>query len=87
MGGVPAVSKARRRIERLRGVQFCRRALEIRSEDSAPALIRPHGFGGNLELFVPDGFWFGRAGGTGEAFCCVGGVGLRRALPAPAKEP
>ena len=62
MGDVPAVSNARRRIERLRGVQFCRRALEIRSENSAPALIRPHGFGGNLGLFVPDVFWFGRAG-------------------------
>ena len=37
-------------------------ALEIRSEVSAPALIRPHGFGGNLELFVPDDFRFGRAG-------------------------
>ena len=59
---VPAVSRARRRIERLRGVQFCRRALEIRSEDSAPALIRPHGFGGNLGLFIPDVFQFGRAG-------------------------
>ena len=39
-----------------------RRALEIRSEDSAPALIRPHGFAGNLGLFVPDVFRFGRAG-------------------------
>ena len=39
-----------------------RRALEIRSEGSAPALIRPHSFGGNLGLFVPDVFRFGRAG-------------------------
>ena len=38
---VPAVSRARRRIERLRGVQFCRRALEIRSEVSAPARLVP----------------------------------------------
>ena len=34
--GVPAVSMARRRIERLRGVQFCRRTMEIRSEVSRP---------------------------------------------------
>ena len=38
---VPAVSRARQRIERLRGVQFCRRALEIRSEVSAPARLVP----------------------------------------------
>ena len=38
---VPAVSRARRRSERLRGVQFCRRALEIRSEVSAPARLVP----------------------------------------------
>ena len=38
---VPAVSRARRRIERLRGVQFCHRALEIRSEVSAPARLVP----------------------------------------------
>ena len=33
---VPAVSMARRRIERLQGVQFCRRTMEIRSEVSGP---------------------------------------------------
>ena len=41
LGDVPAVSRARRRIERLRGVQFCRRAREIRSEVSAPARLCP----------------------------------------------
>ena len=38
---VPAVSMARRRIERLQGVQFCRRTMEIRSEVSAPARLCP----------------------------------------------
>ena len=33
---VPAVSMARRRIERLQGVQFCRHTMEIRSEVSGP---------------------------------------------------
>ena len=55
----------------------------------ARKLARPpdwfrEGFGGNLGLFVPDGFWFGRAGETGETFCGVGRVGLRWALPKPA---
>ena len=53
---------ARRRMGRLQGDPFGRRVMKIRSEVSAPALIRPHGFGGNLGLFVPDVFRFGRAG-------------------------
>ena len=53
---------ARRRMGSLQGDPFGRRAMKIRSEDSAPALIRPHGFGGNLGLFIPDVFRFGRAG-------------------------
>ena len=38
---VPAVSNARRLVDRLQGGQHCRRALEIRSEVSAPALMVP----------------------------------------------
>ena len=44
-GGVPAVSNARRRVDRLQGGQHCRRALEIRSEVSAPALMVPRYLG------------------------------------------
>ena len=62
MGDVPAVFMARRRMGRLQGDPFGRRVMKIRSEVSAPALIRPHGFGGNLGLFIPDVFRFGRAG-------------------------
>ena len=35
-GDVPAVRRARRRVDRLRGGQLCRRALRIRSEVSGP---------------------------------------------------
>ncbi len=44
-GDVPAVSNARRLVDRLQGGQHCRRALEIRSEVSAPALMVPRYLG------------------------------------------
>ena len=84
---VPAVSRARRRIERLRGVQFCRRALEIRSEVSAPARLVPRRWAEKKRRVTPLGIWFGRAEGRTKAILNVEGVRLRRALPAPAKEP
>ena len=45
-GDVPAVSNARRLVDRLQGGQHCRRALEIRSEVSAPARLLPRWLGG-----------------------------------------
>ena len=44
-GDVPAVSNARRLVDRLQGGQHCRSALEIRSEVSAPALMVPRYLG------------------------------------------
>ena len=62
--GVPAVSNARRRVDRLRGGQHCRRALEIRSEVSAPALMVPRYLGSVREV-------------TSLLFSGSGGLGLR----------
>ena len=45
-GDVPAVSNAQRLVDRLQGGQHCRRALEIRSEVSAPARLLPRWLGG-----------------------------------------
>ena len=44
-GDVPAVSNAQQLVDRLQGGQHCRRALEIRSEVSAPALMVPRYLG------------------------------------------
>ena len=44
-GDVPAVSNAQRLVDCLQGGQHCRRALEIRSEVSAPALMVPRYLG------------------------------------------
>ena len=75
---------ARRRIERLQGVQFCRRTMEIRSEVSGPPdCVR--GAWTEKEAFVRL-LIFG-SGGLGirtVAIFCVEGVGLRRTLPTPA---
>ena len=91
--GVPAVSMARRRIERLQGVQFCRRTMEIRSEVSGPPdCVR--GAWTEKEAFVRLSI-FG-SGGLGlrakalSIFPCMlfaQRLRPRRALPAPAKEP
>ena len=60
--GVPAVSMARRRVDRLHGGQHCHRTMEIRSEVSAPVLMRPRSIGGIMEVVFPTAFWFGRGG-------------------------
>ena len=67
--GVPAVSMARRRIERLRGVQFCRRTMEIRSEVSRPPdWFRPAWLENwSVSSLLLSGF--GRAGVTDECDC------------------
>ena len=67
--GVPAVSMARRRIERLRGVQFCRRTMEIRSEVSRPPdWFRPAWLEDwSISSLPLSGF--GRAGATDECDC------------------
>ena len=67
--GVPAVSMARRRIERLRGVQFCRRTMEIRSEVSRPPdWFRPAWLEDwSVSSLLLSGF--GRAGATDECVC------------------
>ena len=64
--GVPAVSMARRRIERLQGVQFCRRTMEIRSEVSGPPDCVRGAWTEKRGVFAPLDFWFGRAGVTAE---------------------
>ena len=67
--GVPAVSMARRRIERLRGVQFCRRTMEIRSEVSRPPdWFRPAWLEDWRVSSLPLS-GFGRAGATDECDC------------------
>ena len=60
---------ARRRIERLRGVQFCRRTMEIRSEVSRPPdWFRPAWLENwNVSSLLLSGF--GRAGVTDECDC------------------
>ena len=63
---VPAVSMARRRIERLQGVQFCRRAMEIRSEVSGPPDCVRGAWTEKRGVCAPLDFWFGRAGVMGE---------------------
>ena len=106
-GDVPAVSNARRRVDRLQGGQHCRRALEIRSEVSAPALMVPRYLGTVRKV---SSLLFSGSGGLGSTGGCFGqfavllpssacarlnrvpcsslsGFKLRRALPAPAKEP
>ena len=63
---VPAVSMACRRIERLQGVQFCRRTMEIRSEVSGPPdLFHAASLENwNVSSLLFSGF--GRAGATDE---------------------
>ena len=61
-GDVPAVSNARRRVDRLQGGQHCRRALEIRSEVSAPALMVPRYLGSVREV---SSLLFSGSGGLG----------------------
>ena len=67
--GVPAVSMARRRIERLRGVQFCRRTMEIRSEVSRPPDWFRTASLGNRKVSSLLLSGFGRAGATDERVC------------------
>ena len=106
-GDVPAVSNARRRIDRLQGGQHCRSTLEIRSEVSAPALMVPRYLGSVREvsslLFSGSGGLGLRLEALGNSRCScpvrayarlnrvpcssLNGFKLRRALPAPAKEP
>ena len=67
--GVPAVSMARRRIERLQGVQFCRRTMEIRSEVSRPPdWFRPAWLENWSVSSLPLS-GFGRARATDECVC------------------
>ena len=61
-GDVPAVSNARRLVDRLQGGQHCRRALEIRSEVSAPALMVPRYLGSVREV---SSLLFSGSGGLG----------------------
>ena len=61
-GDVPAVSNARRRVDRLQGGQHCRSALEIRSEVSAPALMVPRYLGSVREV---SSLLFSGSGGLG----------------------
>ena len=80
---VPAVSRARRRIERLRGVQFCRRALEIRSEVSAPARLVPRRWAekrGGLRLL---GFGSGGRGDGRRLFSALKESGYGGLCPHP----
>ena len=59
-GDVPAVRRARRRVDRLRGGQLCRRALRIRSEVSGPPSWFRGRMGGRWSVGSP--FVLGRAG-------------------------
>ena len=59
-GDVPAVRRARRRVDRLRGGQLCRRALRIRSEVSGPPSWFRGRMGGRRGVGSP--FVLGRAG-------------------------
>ena len=75
---------ARRRIERLQGVQFCRRTMEIRSEVSGlPDCVRGV-WTEKRGVFAPLDFWFGRAGVTGEGSEHFSMHALRTATQAPA---
>ena len=83
---VPAVSRARRRIERLRGVQFCRRALEIRSEVSAPARLVPRRWAekrGGLSLL---GFGSGGRGDGRRLFSTLKESGYGGLCPHPLRK-
>ena len=80
---VPAVSMARRRVDRLRAANIAAAPWKF-----ARKLARPPDCVRNarqkMEAFVPDDSDFGRAGVTDEGCFPSNGLGLRRALPAPA---
>ena len=83
VGDVPAVSMARRRIERLRGVQFAAVPWKFARKSARP----PDWFcGGGRKKEAGYASWdLVRAGGeTDKAILNVEGARLRRALPAPA---
>ena len=76
-GDVPAVSNARRRVDRLQGGQHCRSTLEIRSEVSAPALMVPRYLGSVREV---SSLLFSGSGGLGlrlEVLCIFRAFHLR----------
>ena len=85
-GDVPAVSNARRLVDRLQGGQHCRRALEIRSEVSAPALMRPRCLGTVRKV---SSLLFSGSGGRGTGGCfgqfavLLPGSGVRSVEPRP----
>ena len=83
---VPAVSMALRRVDRLRAANIAGVPWKFARKLARPPDCVRDGWA-EVVWFRP--YWFlVRAGGvTDEGILYVEGVGLRRALPAPAKEP